>query len=146
VRLHFILLGKTKKKNHVSISIVKKNCTFAKKYNMVLIRKKFIYSLIIYIGVSLMFSCKVQKVETVKAAEKKQAKMEWAKAKEDHRTRKKAYKRHLSLQDKATKKRMKNNIKQAKKQNKIKRKDRVKGSCPGSQVQVIDINFITDNQ
>ena len=91
-----------------------------------------------------MYSCKVQRVETVKQAEKKQAKIEWAKAKEDHKARRKAYKRHLSLQDKETRKRMKNNIRQQKKQSKVKRKDRIKGSCPGSQVE--NINFIIDNQ
>jgi len=112
---------------------------------MILVKKKIVYLLIIiYIGVSLMFSCKVQRVETVKQAEKKQAKIEWAKAKEDHKARRKAYKRHLSVQDKATRKRMKSNIKKQKKQNKIKRKDRVKGTCPNRQVG--EVIFMLDNQ
>jgi len=88
---------------------------------------------IIYIAIASipLFSCKTRSVE---AAQAKNEKMQRAKAREDNKSYKKAYKRHLNMQDSATKKRMKKQSKASKKAHKIPMKDRTKSTCPNQQV------------
>jgi hypothetical protein len=91
------------------------------------VQKNLVYLFVICVSIFFLFSCKVN---TVRAAEVKIEKEQNAKAKEDQRAYKKAYKRHLNKQDKATKKRMKKNAKEKKKATTVPIKDRTKNTCP----------------
>ena len=94
-------------------------------------KKSFTIKTLLLIGISLFFaswvySCKTHSASAEQAkAEKKQR----AKFREDQRTYRKAYKRHLNKQDPATKKRMKKNIREKKKIYKVPIKDRSKKTC-----------------
>ena len=78
-----------------------------------------------------LFSCKVNSVSN---AQKKTEKIQQETAKKDNNELKKKYKRHLSVQDKATRKRMKKRNKKLKKSQKIPMKHRSKVSCRNQQI------------
>src|SRR5215510_14632347 len=94
--------------------------------------RRLFLAVIIYVGVCFLFSCKTSR--SVRKNARQTERVKQAKTRNDQHAYKQAYKRHLNLQDDATKKRMKNNIKQQKKSSKQQgRKNRSKTTCPNQQ-------------